>query len=383
MFDIKQDPSCGYTYLGLFSGAGGLDLGFEKAGFEHTESSDILPYAVETLRRNRPGWDAFCQDVRDYTPGFRERLDVLLAGFPCQGFSLGGNRNENDERNQLYRQVVRIANVMRPRVVVMENVLNLRTMLHPVTHKPFAVQIAEEMAEIGYTTKYQSLRVSKYGVPQTRRRFIFIAYRGDTLSHYAFPQPRRETPIRDFIYDLGQDLTIQLPNHDPSWGFDSYVHTETHEPFDPTEEAIPVRFSRTASEGTPIRSFDAPFPAVDTATVWGWAQGHVEATRIDKQRGNNALFVRNPDSQARLWRISASRLRPFTAREYARLQTFPDCWEFCGQNKREVQLQIGNAVPVIFAKRIAQSVREALEVLDGKRVRQSELVEMELSFAYS
>ena len=378
MFDIKQDTPNGYTFLGLFSGAGGLDLGFSKAGFDHTESSDILPYAVETMRRNRPEWDVLCQDVREYTPGFRDGLDVLLAGFPCQGFSLGGNRDENDERNMLYKQVVRIADVMRPRVVVMENVLNLRTMCHPITRKPFAIQIAEEMARIGYTTKFQFFRVSEYGVPQTRRRFIFVAYRDDLLSHYAFPQPRRETAIRPFIYDLGQDLSIRLPNHDPQWGFDSYVHTETHEPFDPTEEAIPVRFSRTASEGTPIRSFDAPFPAVDTATVWGWAQGHVEATRIEKERGDNALFVRNPDSQARLWRISASRLRPFTAREYARLQTFPDTWEFCGQNKREVQLQIGNAVPVIFAKRIARSVREALEVLDGKRVRQSELVEMEL-----
>ena len=379
MFNIKQDSPSGYTFLGLFSGAGGLDLGFEKAGFIHTESSDILPYAVETLHRNRPEWDVLCQDVCDYTPTFRKGLDVLLAGFPCQGFSLGGNRNENDERNQLYRQVVRIANVIRPRVVVMENVLNLRTMLHPVTRKPFAIQIAEEMAQIGYTTKFQFFRVSGYGVPQTRRRFIFIAYRDNLLAHYTFPQPQRETNIRSFIYDLGQDISIQLPNHNPQWGFDSFVHTETHEPFDPTEEAIPVRFSRTASEGSPIRSFDAPFPAVDTATVWGWAQGNVTATRINKQRGQgNAMFVRNPDSQARLWRISASRLRAFTAREYARLQTFPDNWEFCGQNKREVQLQIGNAVPVIFAKRIAQSVRETLEVVDGKRERKRELVEMEL-----
>ena len=379
MFDIKQDTQSDYTYLGLFSGAGGLDLGFSKAGFLHTESSDILSCAVETMRCNRPDWNILQQDVRDYTPSFRKGLDVLLAGFPCQGFSLGGNRNEDDERNQLYRQVVRIADVMKPRVVVMENVLNLRTMLHPVTRKPFARQIAEEMAQIGYTTRFQFFRVSEYGVPQTRRRFIFIAYRDDTLAHYAFPQPLRETGIRNFIYDLGQDLSIQLPNHEPVWGFDSYVHTETHEPFDPAEEAVPVRFSRTASEGTPIRTFDAPFPAVDTATVWGWAQGHVKATRIDKQREEQgAMFVRNPDSQARLWRISASRLRPFTAREYARLQTFPDNWVFTGQNKREVQLQIGNAVPVIFAKRIARSVREALEVLDGKRERQTELVEMEL-----
>ena len=377
MFTIKQNEKSNYTYLGLFSGAGGLDLGFEKAGFLHTQSSDILEYAVQTLRHNRPDWDVLCQDVCEYTPDFRDGLDVLLAGFPCQGFSLGGNRNEFDERNQLYKQVVRIANIMRPRVVVMKNVLNLRTMLHPVTRKPFAIQIAEEMAEIGYTTRFQFFRVSNYGVPQTRRRFIFIAYRDNILSHYEFPSPHKEVGIRDYIYDLGQNLNIILPNHTPKWGFDSAVHKETHEPFDISEDAVPVRFSRTASEGTPIRTFDTPFPTVDTATVWGWAQGNVKATRIEKMR-NDALFVRNPESTAKLWRISASRLRTFTAREYARLQTFPDDWVFIGNNKREVQLQIGNAVPVLFAKTIAESVREALEILDGKRKKHSEAVQMSL-----
>lgn len=377
MFTVKQNDKSDYTFLGLFSGAGGLDLGFDKAGFIHVQSSDILDYAVKTMRQNRPDWDVLCQDVREYTPDFRKGLDVLLAGFPCQGFSLGGRRNENDERNQLYKEVVRIADIVRPRVVVMENVLNLRTMMHPVTHKPFAVQIAEEMAAIGYTTKFQFFRVSQYGVPQTRRRFIFIAYRDDTLSHYAFPQSGKETSIREFIYDLGQDLSIQLPNHDPQWGFESYVHTETNELFDPSEVVIPVRFSRTASEGTPVRNFEEPFPAIDTATVWGWAQGNVKAVRIEKKR-EDALFVRNPESTAKLWRISASRLRPFTAREYARLQTFPDDWIFYGNNKREIQLQIGNAVPVVFAKRIAESIREALEVLDGKCKKRREVVQMEL-----
>lgn len=377
MFTIRQNDKSDYTFLGLFSGAGGLDLGFDKAGFIHVQSSDILDYAVKTMRLNRPDWDVLCQDVREYTPDFRKGLDVLLAGFPCQGFSLGGRRNENDERNQLYKEVVRIADIVRPRVVVMENVLNLRTMMHPVTHKPFAVQIAEEMAAIGYTTKFQFFRVSQYGVPQTRRRFIFIAYRDNALSHYVFPQSGKETSIREFIYDLGQDLSIRLPNHDPQWGFESYVHTETHESFDPSEVVIPVRFSRTASEGTPVRNFEEPFPAIDTATVWGWAQGNVKALRIDKKR-KDALFVRNPESTAKLWRISASRLRPFTAREYARLQTFPDDWIFYGNNKREIQLQIGNAVPVIFAKRIAESIREALEVLDGKCKKRREVVQMEL-----
>ena len=329
------------------------------------------------MRNNRPEWDVLNCDVREYIPDFRKDLDVLLAGFPCQGFSLGGNRDEKDERNQLYKEVVRIAALMKPRVVVMENVLNLRTMLHPVTRKPFAVQIAEEMASIGYTTKFQFFKVANYGVPQTRRRFIFIAYRGDTLSHYRFPDTSKETPIRDFIYELGQDMNIKLPNHNPQWGFKSYAHTETGEPYAPSEISIPVRFSRTASEGNPIRSFDEPFPAVDTATVWGWAKGNVKALRIDKNR-KEALFVRNPKSTAKLWRISASKLRPFTAREYARLQTFPDDWVFYGKNKREIQLQIGNAVPVIFAKRVAESVKDALEVLDGKKEPERKLMQLEL-----
>lgn len=373
MYTIEQDQPSPYTFLSIFSGAGGLDIGFEKAGFIHTQSSDILDCAVQTMRANRPAWDVVNCDVREYTPDFSDGLDVLLAGFPCQGFSLGGNRDAKDKRNSLYKEVVRITDIMKPRVVVMENVLNLRTMVHPETQKPFALQIAEDMRAVGYTTVFQYFKVSQFGVPQTRRRFIFIAYKDDTLSHFKYPEPSiKETCIRDFIYELGQNMSIKLPNHNPAWGFKSYAHTETGEPFSDTEIAIPVRFSRTASEGTPIRSFDAPFPAVDTATVWGWAIGNVKATRIDKER-EGALYVRNPHSTAKLWRISASKLRPFTHREYARLQTFPDDWVFYGNNQREIQLQIGNAVPVVFAKKIAQSVREALEVLDGVRKSQPQL----------
>ncbi len=366
MNQLKKETKSNYTFLGLFTGAGGLDLGFELAGFEHTESNEILDYAVNTLKSNRPNWDIIHGDVREYTPSFKSGLDVLLAGFPCQGFSLGGNRDENDERNTLYREVVRIASIMQPRVIVMENVLNLRTMTHPETGKPFAQQISDELTSIGYTTEFDFFRVSEHGVPQTRRRFVFIAYKADTLKHFKFPRAEKETGIRKFIYELGQNLNIELPNHNPEWGFKSYAHTETGLPYDESEIVIPVRLSRTASEGKPIRDFDSPFPAIDTATVWGWAIGNVVAERIDKDR-DNAMYVRNPESTAKLWRIKASKIRPFTAREYARLQTFPDDWIFYGNNKRELQLQIGNAVPVIFAKKIALKVREALEVLDGHK----------------
>ncbi|RLD62161.1 MAG: DNA (cytosine-5-)-methyltransferase [Bacteroidetes bacterium] len=363
-YEIKHKTE--YTFLGLFTGAGGLDLGFELEGFHHTESNEILDYAVNTLEFNRPDWNIVHDDVRNYTPSFKKGLDVLLAGFPCQGFSLGGNRNENDERNTLYKEVIRIADYMKPRVIVMENVLNLRTMKFPETGKPFAQQISDELSAIGYTTKFDFFRVSQHGVPQTRRRFIFIAYKVGSLNHFRFPIPKKDTSIRDFIFELGQNSKIELPNHNPEWGFKSHVHTETGESFDINEIAIPIRLSRTASEGNPIRNFDTPFPAIDTATVWGWAKGNVTAKRIEKNR-ENSKFVRNPNSKAKLWRINASQIRSFTAREYARLQTFPDDWIFYGKSKRELQLQIGNAVPVIFAKTIASTVRQALEVLDGKK----------------
>lgn len=360
---LHFEETSGYTSLGLFSGAGGLDLGFEAAGFEHTESNDILDCAVATLQRNRPTWKVVHADVREYQPTFRKGLDVLLAGFPCQGFSLGGKRDPNDTRNTLYREVVRVAKVMKPRAIVMENVLNLRTMIHPDTNKPFAAQIIDELEALGYQTQWGFFRVSGFGVPQTRRRFVFVAFRGGHNKHFKFPEPGEETTIRDPLFDLANGLENDLPNHDPQWGFESYVHKAIGGRVGKSDPIIPVRISRTASDGNPIRGYDQPFPAIDTATVWGWAQGNVEANRVTKDRVRD-IYIRNPNATAKLWRIQAKRLRTFTAREYARLQTFPDTWEFIGNNKRDIQLQIGNAVPVNFAKRIALSVREALVAED-------------------
>src|SRR5690554_5289430 len=203
MFKIEEEQKTDYTFLGLFSGAGGLDLGFDLAGFHHTESNEILDYAVKTLKNNKPDWNIVSGDVREYTPTFKKGLDVLLAGFPCQGFSLGGHRKGEDERNTLYREVIRIAKYMQPRIIVMENVLNLRTMTHPETGKVFSQQISDELSAIGYSTTFDFFRVSGYGVPQTRRRFIFVAFKGKVLNSFRFPRPTKETPIRNFIYDLG------------------------------------------------------------------------------------------------------------------------------------------------------------------------------------
>ncbi len=362
---IDQPSYAKPSVVGLCSGAGGLDLGFELAGFAHKYAIDSDVWATKTLRHNRPNWSVSQGDIRELTLAPSDSPDVLLAGVPCQGFSLGGNRKDADPRNQLYKHVLRIAAESKPRVVVIENVLNLRRMKSP-EGQSFSAQISEDLEACGYTVFHNIFKMCYYGVPQTRRRFVFVAFRERPPHGYILPQPdQKVTPIRPFLFDLANgDNSLQIPNYDPRWGFRSSVHIETNEPFCRSESIMPVRFSRTASDGNPIRRFDDPFPAVDTATVWGWAQGNLEAVRQVKDR-INGKHVRNPKSSVTLWRISASRLRSFTHREYARLQTFPDDWTFLGANKRDVHKQIGNAVPVEFSRRLAENIYEALGCIDS------------------
>jgi DNA (cytosine-5)-methyltransferase 1 len=356
-----------YTLMGLFSGAGGLELGFEQAGFRHLESVENEPHCCRTLRYNRPSWTVREMDIHDYVPDPKAAVDVLVAGFPCQGFSLGGVRDANDPRNLLYLEAVRVAAALRPRIVVLENVLNLRTIFFQGHAESAAETIAEAMRALGYRVYYDILMASDFGAPQTRRRFIFVCFRDAPPTGYHLPMPSGGTAtIRQFLFDLGQDDAIQLPNHSPSWGFKSAVHIETGLPFDLRESAVPIRLSRTGSDGNPVRSFDQPFPAIDTATVWGWGRGNVVAERLPKDRASGK-HIRNPDATITLWRISASQLRAFTHREYARLQTFPDEWVFLGNNKRDVHKQIGNAVPVTLATAIGRNIYDALLAQDTQR----------------
>lgn len=348
------------SFTGLFAGAGGLDLGFEMAGFQHGVSTDIDRWSVRSLQDNRKNWEVYEADVKEISPKDLPDSEIILSGFPCQGFSLGGNRNEEDERNYLFKEVVRLTRAKKPRYVLIENVLNLRTMKEPLSGKPFVDVISSEFEKLGYHVRFNVFRVSEHGVPQTRRRFIFIASKDKFPAAFSWPKREDETTAQEYLGDLARNPEITLANHSVEWGFKSSVHTATGEPFDPNEPLTPCRFSRTGSDGHPIRSLGAPFPAIDTATIWGWAQGNVKAERKHKDRLSGP-YVRNPDSNITLWRISASRLRSFTDREYARLQTFPDDWVFHGENKRDIHKQIGNAVPVQFAFRIGLFVKALYE----------------------
>ena len=352
-----------YNVLSLFSGAGGLDLGFESAGFKHLECVEIEEHSVNTLRKNRPEWNVRKMDVTKYNPKYSD-IDVLIGGPPCQGFSLGGKRDPNDPRNELFLEMIRVTKITSPRVVVIENVLNLRTMKAPWSGKNFVEEISSQLEGLGYTVFADAFQVCDFGVPQTRRRFIFIAIKDKAPEQYQLPVPdSNPTSIRSALFEIGQNDDLVLPNHDPSWGFHSSVHTNLENETNPEDIAIPIRISRTGSDGNPVRSFDKPFPAVDTATVWGWAKGYLNAERVIKDR-TVGKHVRNPNATTKLWRITSDQMRTFTHREYARLQTFPDNWVFTGNNKRDIQKQIGNAVPVNFAIKIANNVHKILVCKD-------------------
>lgn len=357
-----DNPSSCKSVLSLFSGAGGLDLGFEAAGFRTVTAVDNDPNSVNTLRKNRPEWNPVEADVREWMPDdLPDTPDVLIAGPPCQGFSLGGNRRAADDRNSLFREVCRVAKQTSPRVVVIENVLNLRTMLHPDTGRPFVEEIATSLTRAGYKhIAWDVFRMDGHGVPQTRRRFVFVAFQDSTPNGWYLPASFGYESIRPWLWDLAHDNTITLPNHQPSWGFKSHVHVDSGIDPGPNAPINVVRLSRTASDGNPIRNWDRSFPAVDTATVWGLTRGQVTARREQINRSSQTKFVRNPEANITLWRIQADRIRTLTHREYARLQTFPDSWEFVGNNNRDVHLQIGNAVPVRFAEHLGRNIQEAL-----------------------
>ncbi|OQC18262.1 MAG: Modification methylase HaeIII [Firmicutes bacterium ADurb.Bin080] len=367
-----------YKVLSLFSGAGGLDLGFEQVGFSHLELVEIDDHCVATINANRPQWNIFHGDISLYKPIHRN-IDILIGGPPCQGFSLGGNRNESDPRNRLFLEMTRIAKITNPRVIVIENVLNLRTMKAPWSGKYFADEIYDNFKKIGYSVKFDTFKVSFYGVPQTRRRFVFIAVKGDFPKGYELPTPDlKETTIRKYLEDISTLNTNNIPNHNPEWGFQSRVHRNRRSlKVENIKNPVPIRISRTGSDGNPIRSFDEPFPAIDTATVWGWAAGNVKAQREKKDR-TNGKYIRNPDTDLKLWRIDADEMRTFTHREYARLQTFPDDWVFYGNNKRDIQKQVGNAVPVEFARRVGVNVYKLFRSLETNSEFMSDRIQVSL-----
>jgi DNA (cytosine-5)-methyltransferase 1 len=330
-----------YTFIDLFCGAGGLALGFSQAGFQSVYAVDFDKPAAETYRRNfkHEVWDKPIEDL-EHIP---VKADIIIGGPPCQGFSPLGKMiplAEHRNMNKLWRHYIRIVEQVNPIAFVVENVPEF---LRSVEFKA----LDRKAAELGYKIAADVLKAVEYGIPQQRRRTFVVAVR-DGDPRLPDPTNQRMT-VRDAIGDLPLEPT----------GRDWHIGRN------PTPKSI-KRYRCVPPGGN---RFDLMRKRPDLAPRC-WLNKPTGSTdvfgRLEWEKP--ALTIRTEFFKPEKGRyLHPQADRPITHREAARLQTFPDNFEFYG-SKIQVARQIGNAVPPKLARAVATELRVILEEIEQRRV---------------
>ena len=191
--EVKQ-----FTFIDLFSGCGGMSLGFEMARFKSLLAVDNWQDALDTYVHNRPNAHTLCGDLATLDPvklkeeQVIKEVDVIIGGPPCQGFSVAGKRIVDDIRNTLYKSFVKFVETFRPKAFVMENVPNILSIGQGVVRE----SILKDFAALGYTVEYKVMLASDYGVPQNRRRAVFVGFKNGT--HFEFPETAKSDQVTSF-----------------------------------------------------------------------------------------------------------------------------------------------------------------------------------------
>lgn len=323
------DARNGYNFVDLFSGAGGLSCGLTMAGFTPVASVEIMPEAVETYKFNFVKNKQFREDVetRDirteeakqalYDSIGDRHIHLLVGGFPCQGFSLAGNRVVTDERNSLYLEMLKIVDYIRPEYIVMENVEGLRSMLNGKIEE----KIIADYKAIGYEINVTVLNSADYGVAQTRRRVIFVGNRIGGKNYH--PQPFMEG-----YKTLGEEISrfMDMPENKAI----NHIFSRHTEEMKERIMAVP--------EGMSLYG--------NYSDAWKKSPWDKPSCTVKENHGGVNLHPKLP--------------RVLTPRELAALQSFPDDFIFKGSKKWQL-VQIGNAVPPLLGKAIGVAVKKALE----------------------
>lgn len=322
----SEPPPSRMTFVDLFCGAGGLSKGFEWAGLHGACGLDWFKEAGETYSRNfghpfvggditKPETKARLYETIERRIGRSCSPDIVAGGFPCQGFSMEGNRVVDDPRNSLYKELVEIVWTLRPKFVVCENVKGLRSMLRGGVEK----KILEDFKDIGYDVSVATLCAADYGVPQLRERVVFIGNRLGLANLHPKPvlPPDGYVTVGAAIGDL-----VDRPA-DPSFNHEPAVHR-------------PDMVERMAA----LKGGESVYPGFKSS--WRRLRADRPAWTIKENHGQSAVHPTLP--------------RVLTAREMARLQSFPDDFVFEG-TKSKTQIQIGNAVPPLLGKAIGLAVR--------------------------
>ena len=334
--DNSVIPLKDYKVLELFAGAGGLAIGLERAGVKCIALNEIDKWACQTLRENRPNWDILEGDIKlfDFTK-YKDKVDIVTGGFPCQSFSYAGNRlGLDDARGTLFYEFARVVQEVNPPICLGENVKGL------LSHdKGKTIQgMISVLDEIGYhVVPVKVLKAIYYNVPQKRERVIIVGIRKDINVKYNYP--KQHTKIYNLIDALkkGDLYDCDVPK---SEGSEYPEHKKVVLDLIPQKgywRSLPLDIQKEYMG----KSFYLGGGKTGIARRIGWDEPSLTLTCSPAQKQTE--------------RCHPEETRPFTVREYARIQTFPDDWKFVGSVSQKYK-QIGNAVPCNLAKEVGYSV---------------------------
>lgn len=342
-----------YKTIELFAGIGGLALGFEKAGLDCQLLNEIDKTAANTLKKNRPNWNVVCEDIAklDFTPYFG-KIDVITGGPSCQSFSLAGKRlGFEDIRGSIFFEFARSIKEVKPKIFVMENVKGL------VSHEDGkTLQIMQDvLSEIGYTLeKPEVFKTNEYGVPQKRERLLLIGIRNDLVVEKGLFAARITRSEKKYTMRDALKKGELYPCDAPVSLGQEYPQTKK----DVLRLVPPGGYWR-----------DLPVDIQKSYMGVSFYQGGGKTGIARRLTWNEpCLTLTCSPAQKQTERCHPDETRPLTVREYARVQTFPDDWEFTGSLTNQYK-GIGNAVPVNFAERVGKSIIKVLDFYNTKEMK--------------
>lgn len=347
MHDRSIKPLHNYATIELFSGAGGLALGLEKAGLNCILLNDNDKRACETLRYNRPSWNVIESDIAkiDFS-SYKGQVDIVAGGFPCQAFSYAGKKQGfKDVRGTLFYEFARVIDEVKPLICVGENVKGL---LNHEGGNTIQVMISI-LNELGYNVLLpQVLKAIFYRVPQKRERLLIIGLKRGLGLDYEYPIPYKEMFTLNDALKKGRLFDCDVPFSVGQTYSASKEQIMQQVPPGGYWRDLPIKIQKEYMQ----KSFYLGGGKTGMARRMDWNEPCLTLTC-------------NP-AQKQTERCHPDETRPFTVREYARIQTFPDNWNFVGSLSSQYK-QIGNAVPVNLALEIGRSLVKCLNRYYSKR----------------
>jgi len=326
--------------ISLFSGCGGLDLGFEKAGYKIVLANEFDSKIYETFKVNHPKTKLIEGDIKKIkAEALPKNIDGIIGGPPCQSWSEAGSlRGINDLRGQLFYEYIRILNIVKPKFFLAENVSGMLANRHSEAVK----NIISMFEECGYNVSVTLVNAKDYGVAQERKRVFYIGFRNDININFEFPEgstkeDSKKITLKDIIWDLKDTAIPALEKN-----YTNPKAINNNEYF--VGAYSPIFMSRNR-----VKAWDEQ--AFTVQASGRQCQLHPQAPKMIKLSKNKMQFVKGKENL----------YRRMTVREIARVQGFPDDFKFIYSNIDNAYKMIGNAVPVNLAYEIALSIKKQLK----------------------